>query len=60
MSNMVKGLLLLAGAVLVLLGTNRYSHRYQHRDPFGVWLKGNGTLLRDYDAEQKQIDEYMK
>lgn len=60
MNEITKTLLLLAVAMVVLLGTNRYSRRYDHTDPFGMWLKGNGKMLRDYDAERKQIEDFMR
>lgn len=53
-------IMVIAGIIVLLPFLLRHTKRVSRRDPYLQWFHSGGKLLRDYDAEQKQIDEYMK
>lgn len=52
--------IVLAGAVLVSLVTRKHRKHVGRFDPFGQYLRSGGKMLRDYDEDQKFVDQYSK
>lgn len=52
--------MMITGVIVLLSFLLRHTKRVSRRNPYLQWFHSEGKLLEDYDAEQKQIDEYMK